>query len=138
MPRGVQAFSSPDELNELVDGYFEKCADSGSRGSMVGLANHLAVPTRTLRDYRDREGFGEVLEFAKQRIEADRIDMLFRKDVPTAGVIFDLVNNFGWHNTMRNEHSGPKGSPVPIGSAQMPAGLRAEIDAHVAEVTSVV
>ena len=61
--------------------------------------------------------------------------MLFDKDIPTAGVIFDLVNNYGWVNSQRNEHSEPGGGPVEVAQATpMPPELKNEIDAHKEEL----
>jgi hypothetical protein len=127
-------FTDVDEFKALVDGYFTKCSKDKRRPNHIGLANHLSVLVRTLNDYKSREGFDLVLAFAKQRIEEERTDMLFNKDVPTAGVIFDLVNNYGWVNSQRNEHSGPHGGPIAVTSTPMPADVQNEIDAHKEEL----
>lgn len=130
------ALESPEELEDGVCIYFEKCNEERIPATMPGLTCHLGVAQRTLQDFADREGYDEILVFAKQLIEHQRNLMLFDKDTPTAGVIFDLVNNYGWVNSQRNEHSGLGGGAIQanVTSIPMPADVQNELDAHKEEL----
>ena len=135
MPR-PRLFPDLEEFEILVDGYFADCEKKKKRPNHIGLANHLGVLRRTLNDYSRKEGYSEVLEMAKQLIEEQRVDMLFDGKAHTAGVIFDLVNNYGWKNPAHREHTGPGGGPIHHNhtSKPMPADVQNEIDAHKQEM----
>ena len=52
----------------------------------------------TLLKYEERAEFIGAIKKAKGRIEAWVEEQLFNREVPIAGVIFNLTNNYGWRN----------------------------------------
>ena len=64
------ALESPEELEDGVCSYFEQCNEERMPATMLGLACHVGVAQRTLQDYADREGYDEILVFAKAAYRA--------------------------------------------------------------------
>lgn len=70
--------------------YFDKVLSIGS------LATHLGMDLSTLRGYRKRDDYGELIIWARNIIE-NYLDETTINGKNTAGVIFNLTNNFGKH-----------------------------------------
>lgn len=93
---------------ERVEGYFSEREGDGRPPSIAGLARYLGFSDRhALTEY---EGYGDdfsaTIKSARLRIEEDRTERLLSKDGSTAGVIFDLKNNYGWKDQQHQELSG--------------------------------
>lgn len=66
--------------------------------TITGLAVFLDTTRRTLLDYEARnDEFSHTIKIAKARIENFTEEQLFTNK-NTAGVIFNMVNNYGWTN----------------------------------------
>src|SRR5690606_4306358 len=66
--------------------------------TITGLAVHLDTSRRTLLDYEDRDDeLSHTIKTAKDRIESFAEEQLYTNP-RTAGVIFNLVNNYKWVN----------------------------------------
>ena len=105
-------YKTVEELEKAVEEYFAYCDNrtkeihSEKLGDMIvpdpepytmaGLAYHLGMTRQTLFNYKRRDKFGEVIERAKLRIEADLERRMSNKETFTPGLIFNLKNNFGW------------------------------------------
>lgn len=96
-------FESVEELQTMIDAYFEECDAEGTPYTISGLACALDTTRRTLLDYEDKEKYAHTIKRAKSKIEAFNERMLYSKDVPTTGVIFNLKNNYGWKDTQEIE-----------------------------------
>lgn len=101
--KGVQGFQkkwdNPALLEEKVDEYFDQTpVDEQARS---GLALHLGISTRSLRNYElgtNGEEIKEVIEKAITRIERGlEVDLRKKRGNP-AGTIFALKNIAGWRN----------------------------------------
>jgi hypothetical protein len=128
-------FKSVKELQSKIDEYFESCFETvvikNKKGNPVfnedgtaqtekrltrpftitGLALHLNTTRDVLLDYEDREEFSNTIKKAKLRIENFAEEQLFGSK-NTAGVIFNLVNNYSrWSNKqeVKNEMTTPPG-----------------------------
>jgi hypothetical protein len=124
MPAGrPPAFTSPDDLQDLIDGYFE----SGVRKKKVvvgkppntqvieievptitGLCIYLGFESRqSFYDYEDKEEFAYTIKRARLFIENEYEELLQTGN--TTGAIFAL-KNFGWRDKQeidqKTEHSG--------------------------------
>lgn len=64
--------------------------------TVTGLACWLDTDRELLLNYQRREGFSEIIERAKTKIEAFWETALWDEKVNTQGVIFNLKNNWGW------------------------------------------
>jgi hypothetical protein len=123
-------FTDPIQFKSDVEKYFADCEQDNRRTSALGLANHLGTLVRTLHNYKARPGFGEVLELAKQRMEEQAYQRLENRDYATAGVIFNLTNNYGWKQPNQIEHSGS----IAVAHSHVPPDVQIELDAHRAEI----
>ncbi len=95
-------FASVEELQSKIGDYFDSCQDED--GALVkpytitGLALYLDTTRRTLLDYEKRDDeFSHTIKRAKLRIENFAEESLFTSK-QTAGVIFNLINNYDWSN----------------------------------------
>ena len=124
-------FQSVEELERKIEEYFDSCYEEvwykekdeqtgGERWvpvydrygeikkqlarpfTITGLALHLGTTRRTLLDYEERnDEFSHTIKKAKLRIENFYEEQLsINKN--TAGIIFNMVNNYGWVNRQDN------------------------------------
>jgi hypothetical protein len=128
--RTPPTFNDVDAFAESVDQYFQMCSRRDLDPNHVGLARYLGVPKRTLNEYTRKEGFKHILEMAKEIMEDDLIQKLANKDYATAGVIFNLTNNYGWKQPNQIEHSGS----IAVAHSHVPPDVQNELDAHRAEI----
>lgn len=96
-------FKSVEELEELIDDYFRNCDKKNKPYTISGLAYALGTTRRTLLDYQDKDEYSHTIKKAKAKIEAFNEELLFSKDVPTVGVIFNLKNNYDWKDKQEIE-----------------------------------
>lgn len=90
--KGVNIYEQVPRLNdkgEQVYGteYFE-------HPSIIKLAAYLKVNRDTVWDYSKRDGYGDTIKRAKEKIESYLEDRLYGNNV--TGIIFNLKNNYGW------------------------------------------
>ena len=128
MPAGrPPKYTSPDEMQRLIDLYFLACKSrmledgaryledlseddlsivndvEGSIPTVSGLAYHLGMSTEALRNYEDKDEFLATVKKAKQRVEVF-LENRLHAGQPT-GAIFNLKNNFGWKDKLEQELS---------------------------------
>jgi hypothetical protein len=128
-------FKSVKKLQAKIDDYFESCYETvviknkqgkpmlnedGTKQmvkrlnrpfTITGLAIHLDTTRETLLDYEEKAEFSDTIKKAKLRIENFAEEQLFTSR-NTAGVIFNLVNNYTrWSNKqeVKNEMVTPPG-----------------------------
>jgi len=95
-------FKTVQELQEKIDDYFESCKNI--KGDLIrpytitGLALALDTSRKVLLDYENRDDeYSYTIKKAKLRIENFAEESLFTSK-QTAGVIFNLKNNYGWQD----------------------------------------
>lgn len=95
-------FQDVEELQRKIDAYFESCHDE--KGNIIrpytitGLALALDTSRKVLLDYENKDDeISNAIKKAKARCEAFAEEQLFTNK-NTAGVIFNMVNNYGWVN----------------------------------------
>jgi len=114
-------FKSAKKLQEQIDGYFSSCfeektivKDDGEEEkvkiqikpyTITGLALFLDTDRQTLLNYENRMEYFDTIKKAKTKIEAFAEECLFTNR-NTAGVIFNLKNNYNWVDKQEVEHSG--------------------------------
>lgn len=84
-----------DDLVVKIDEYFDKCDNDKRPYTMSGLALSLGIDRRTLLNYSKNEEFFPLIKEARQRVEAQLEECLYRLG-NNSGVIFNLKNNFEW------------------------------------------
>lgn len=91
-------FRSKEELQQKIDEYFESCLEQNKPYTVTGLALALDTTRRTLLDYEQRnDDFSHTIKKAKLICENFAEEQLFTNK-HTAGVIFNMVNNYNWKN----------------------------------------
>ncbi|MET3699524.1 DNA-packaging protein gp3 [Bacillus oleivorans] len=114
-------FGCKEELEEKISAYFYMCdthmqtmfTKEGQEISVPapkpytisGLAHFLGTNRQTLLNYEERDEFFDTIKRAKAKIEAFVEESLWTPKV-TAGVIFNLKNNFGWVDKSELQQSG--------------------------------
>ena len=71
---------------------------------------------QSIWDLKNQELFSYTIKKALLKIEATRNKTLIQKGANTGGLIFDLVNNFGWENKQKQELTGQDGKPIEFTS----------------------
>lgn len=90
-------FKNAEELEEKIEEYFEFCNENNKPYTMSGLALALDIDRRTLLNYSNRDDFFPTIQKARLRCENFAEESLFTSK-NTAGVIFNMVNNYEWKN----------------------------------------
>lgn len=96
-------FTSVEDMEQAIEEYFDYCDENNKPYTISGLAYALGTNRQTLLDYQDKEEFTDTIKRAKARIECFNEELLFSKDVPTVGVIFNLKNNYNWKDKQEIE-----------------------------------
>jgi len=106
-------YQSPEELQILIDKYFEGCVPNTKiPPTVTGLGRSLGLDRRQLIEYSKKEPFYNAIKEAKLKIEEFLEMRLYGRTV--AGVIFNLKNNYGWKDIAQHEITGKEGGPVEI------------------------
>ena len=102
-------FGSPEEMQKLIDLYFEDCIEEKEVPTVTGLCVYLDTDRNTLLRYEKNDekdwlkGFDEdvkaefrrTIKKAKARIESGYEQALFQQG-KTVGAIFTLKNNYNY------------------------------------------
>ena len=96
-------FKSVKEMQSVIDKYFDECDRDERPYTVSGLAYALNTNRQTLLNYEENEEFFDTIKRAKARIEIFNEELLYDKNAPTAGVIFNLKNNYGWKDKQEIE-----------------------------------
>ena len=96
-------FNSVEEMQKAIDEYFNYCDENKKPYTVSGLAYALDTNRQTLLDYQGKEEFTDTIKRAKNKIERFNEELLYSKDVPTVGVIFNLKNNYDWKDKQEIE-----------------------------------
>lgn len=103
-------FQSEQELQDKITEYLtDYCGldEYGNISSTVkfkmvptvtGLALYLGTSRETLMNYEKKEQFFDTIKKAKDMILSFNESALYSKKINTAGVIFNLKNNYGWRD----------------------------------------
>lgn len=91
---------SADELEKLVNEYFEKTAET--KITITGLCLYLGLTKETFYEYAKREEYKDILNRARLMVE-NSYEMSLRENGRT-GDIFAL-KNFGWQDKMEVENN---------------------------------
>lgn len=94
MPR-PNKFKSVEEMQIAIDNYFNECDEKERPYTISGLAYALDTNRQTLLDYQEKDEFTDTIKKAKAKIEQFVEERLFMGS-NTAGVIFNLKNNYDW------------------------------------------
>lgn len=110
MPAGrPRDLESPDELENLIERYFEEIEREKTPATITGLCYYLGFESRqSFYDYEKREEFSYSVKRARLRIEMGYEKNLHGNN--NAGSIFAL-KNFGWTDKQEIEHASSTEKP---------------------------
>ncbi len=98
-------YKTVEEMQEVIDCYFDDCKENESPVTVSGLALALDLSRQGLLNYEGRDEFVDTIKRAKQRVEiALETHLLIGRNV--TGAIFNLKNNFGWKDKHEVEQTG--------------------------------
>jgi len=120
-------FKSAKELQSKIDAYFRDCDKKKKPYTITGLALALDTTRETLLDYEERDEFSDTIKKAKLKCQAYAEEQLFTNR-NTAGVIFNMVNNYGWKNKqdIDNNIGNKDGKPFETHTKTDLSGLTVE------------
>ena len=87
-------YSDPEEMIKIMIPYAEHCKKYKKPLTLSGLALRLGIDRRTLLEYSKKPEFSPTIKAFKRAIEAQLEEKLESKESSTAGLIFNLKNNF--------------------------------------------
>lgn len=90
-------YKTQEELQAVIDDYFDMCDQNDRPYTMAGLALHLGMDRSTLVRYGEKDLFANQIKAAKSKVEAMLEEKLYRLG-NNSGIIFNLKNNYGWHD----------------------------------------
>lgn len=100
-------YDDPLVMEAKIDQYFDRIEAEGDIPTIAELVYELGFCERgALLYYEKKPEFSSTVKRARLRIEKDRTKRLVSQGNPTAGLIFDLVNNHGYKNPQHVKHSG--------------------------------
>ena len=106
-------FQSVEEMQEMIDAYFEKCDAEEEPYTITGLAIALGATSRqTIINYEKRDEFFDTIKSAKLRVENYAEKQALTKN--SAGAIF-VLKNHGWTDKQEIDQTVQGGEkPVSI------------------------
>ena len=111
-------YNDPLVMEAKIDQYFDDVESKEKVPTVPGLCFFLGFSSRqSFLDYEKYDGFSGTIKRARLRIECDRTERLVSSGTPTAGLIFDLVNNHGYKNPQHLKHAGdgdPDAKPISV------------------------
>lgn len=98
-------FKTKEELEILINSYFEHCDKIGEYYTMSGLADYLDIDRITLIRYGERNEFCNTIKKAKRKVEKQfELNTLKGQYNPTIA-IFLMKNNFNYEDKVQQEVS---------------------------------
>lgn len=108
-------FKSPEDLEEMIAGYFTDCDENERPYTITGLALWLDTSRETLLDYQERPEFSDAIKRAKVKCENWVEENALMNKVNPTTAIFNLKNNYGWKDKVEQDiTSDGKALPQPL------------------------
>jgi hypothetical protein len=104
-------FKTAEEMQEVVDAYFNDCDTNEEPYTITGLALALDMTRESLVNYENRDEFFSTVKRAKLKCQNYAEKFLYSGKNAT-GAIFNLKNNYGWKDKHENELTGKDGGPI--------------------------
>lgn len=89
--------SDPEQVQAIIDAYFEQCNRDKRPYTITGLALALDLSRQGLIEYGQKQAFSAIVKRAKQRVEQYLEELVLSKQNPI-GPMFNLKSNFGWRD----------------------------------------
>ena len=105
----LKKYETPEQLQQLIEGYFAECQELGRPLTISGLAVALDLDRDSVLNYEKKEGyeaFFGTIKKAKAYILARQEESLVSGKNNPAGLIFSMKNNYNWADKHEIEHTG--------------------------------
>lgn len=96
-------YNSPEELDELIQKYFEDCERRERPPTIAGLAYWLEIDRQTIYNYSNKDKFFGTIKKARDRIIMNIEEELITRG--NGGTVF-LAKNYGYTDRQEIDHSG--------------------------------
>ena len=112
-------YETVEEMEEVIEEYFDKCDESKRPYTVTGLAIALDMSRQDLINYCDRtdennQPFFDTIKRAKNRVENSVEEGLLSGKYNATGAIFNLKNNYGWKDKQEQEITGANGDKFEL------------------------
>lgn len=104
-------YKTPEELEQLIDGYFAKCEATGEPITLTGLCMAIGTTRDTLITYGKKDEFVDTIKKARNKVENSYELRLINRG--NAGDIFAL-KQFGWSDRQDVNIGGQKDAPFEV------------------------
>ena len=91
-------FQSVEQLQTLIDKYFDVCDATNKPYTITGLANALDTDRITLIRYQERDEFSNTIKKAKRKVEEQFEERSLQGKYNPTIAIFLMKNNFGYQD----------------------------------------
>lgn len=95
-------YTKASEMQKKIDAYFKECDAKGKPYTITGLGLALDMSRQDLLNYSKDNEFFDTIKKAKQKCEAYAEEQLYLGK-NTAGVIFNMKNNYNWKDKTEQE-----------------------------------
>ena len=95
-------YTKASDMQKKIDAYFLDCDAKGKPYTICGLALAVDLDRKSLLNYSEDSEFFHTIKKAKQRCEAYAEEQLYLGK-NTAGVIFNMKNNYNWRDKTEQE-----------------------------------
>ena len=92
-------YNSVDKMEKDIESYFKLCDKKKKPYTLSGLAYALDMDRKSLYNYSKDDKFFPTIKKAKQKIEQQLEENLYRLG-NNSGIIFNLKNNFNWKDSV--------------------------------------
>lgn len=106
-------FKTAKELEDKIEAYFADCRENERPYTISGLALALKVDRKTIVNYSHKEEFFPTIKEARAKCENYAEEQLFTGK-NTAGVIFNLKNNYSWKDQQDVNLGGQEDNPIEV------------------------
>lgn len=98
-------FKSPEQLEELINSYFEDCKQRNEPPFITEMCVWLDTSRKVLLEYEEKPDFSNTIKKAKQKCEAAIEKGMMTNKMNATGAIFNLKNNYGWEERIKNDNT---------------------------------
>lgn len=107
-------FESAEQMQELIDDYFEECDLKSEIYTITGLAMALDTDRATLVRYSAKDEFYNTIKKAKQKVEQQMVSRALKGEYNSAVSIFLMKNNFGYTDKVEVKVDNEEDDPITI------------------------
>lgn len=102
-------FATPEELAQKIQKFFDLVKSGDEAPSVIGLAVYLGTNKQTILNYQEKDEYAQIINAAKERIEAMFTAKAYSGDIPPAIFIFTAKNHYQYEDEHGHKHSGEVG-----------------------------